>query len=239
MTAQHAARHRVETDLLLGLDAVIVRSVDPQKSIDGDGPLCPELSTTNSLEDLDLLHSTEADYRFHSTAYPQLVFGSGAADAKLMFVGGAPNEQDAVSGVPFAGPDGDLLANMLKPMGYSRQEVYITTLLKCLPQENQNVAPQDSEYCQRWLHRQIELVNPLVIISLGGLATSALLGTGSDIASIRGQWGGIGILDRTIPVMPTYDPAFVLQQYTKEIRGVVWSDLQQVMQKMEEVSSQI
>ena len=239
MTAQHAARHRVETDLLFGLDAVIVRKTVSQSRAIEEPQLLPSPEDSHSLHELKEHHASECYYCTQANVHAPQVFGEGAPDSKLMFIGGIPNEHEAQTGTTFAGPEGDLLANMLKPMGYARQDVYITNVLKSMPQKQHDITSEDFAHCHIWLHRQIELVNPAAIISLGEMATQVLLGVEQDISDIRGEWGGFSSGNRIIPVMPTFDPAFVLGHYTKEIRGLVWNDLQKVMEKLKEVSSQI
>jgi DNA polymerase len=128
---------------------------------------------------------------------------------------------------------------MLKPMGFAQRDVYLTSVLKTMPPEDQRPHNEDTDLCGIWLQRQIELVNPSAIVALGGLAANFLLGNGADISLLRGKWGSFSSSNRPIPVMPTYHPTFVLEQYTQEVRGEVWSDLQQVMEKLKEVSAQI
>ncbi len=239
MTAQNSARHRVETDILFGLDAVIVTGKSSQFDDNPEEPAAISLKDVHTLGDLEEHHASECPYCQDANEYTRIVFGKGPEHATLMCIGGAPGETENQTGIPCAGPAGDLLAKMLKPMGFAQGDVYLTSILKTMPPENKRPRDEDSDLCGIWLQRQIELINPTAIVALGGLAANFLLGSGEDISLLRGKWGSFSSSDRPIPVMPTYHPAFVLEHYTQEVRGEVWSDLQQVMEKLKEVSSQI
>lgn len=163
------------------------------------------------------------------------VFGEGSPDARLMFVGEAPGQEEDLSGRPFVGAAGQLLAKMITAMGLSREEVYIANVLKCRPPGNRAPTPEEAEKCWSFLLRQIQVIHPQVIVTLGNPATHRLLDTKAGIMTLRGTWQslpewapGIG----GIKVMPTLHPSYVLRAYTPEVRGKVWSDLQQVMKEL-------
>ena len=152
-----------------------------------------------------------------------LVFGEGNPDARLMFVGEAPGYDEDQLGRPFVGKAGQLLDRMITAMQFSRQEVYIANIVKCRPQGNRNPMPEEISKCIPFLHRQIELVRPEVIVVLGSVAAKALLQTENGISRMRGRWCSY----QNIPVMPTFHPAFLLRQ--ESAKKDAWLDLQQVM----------
>ena len=161
------------------------------------------------------------------------VFGEGSADADLVFVGEAPGRDEDLSGRPFVGRAGELLARMIAAMGLSRERVYICNVLKCRPPSNRTPAPEEVQSCWDFLVRQLQIIRPKVIVTLGNPATKALLDTQIGITRMRGQWQSlpdIGEGLEGIAVMPTFHPAYLLRQYNVDTRGKVWSDLQQVME---------
>lgn len=165
------------------------------------------------------------------------VFGDGHPDADLMFIGEGPGQREDEQGIPFVGRAGELLAKMIEAMGLSRQQVYIANVVKCRPPNNRTPSLDEVAACSDYLHRQIEIIAPRVIVTLGGPATKLVLDTKAGITSIRGQWHQYQppqVGSTPIPVMPSFHPAFLLRQYTTDNRKKVWSDLQQVMTKLGE-----
>lgn len=140
----------------------------------------------------------------------QVVFGAGNADADLMFVGEAPGEKEDQQGVPFVGAAGQLLGRLLAEVGLSREQVFIANTLKCRPPQNRDPAPVELEHCREYLWRQIELIEPRVICTLGSFATKLLRGEPTGIARIHGQ-AEIRVLGRrAVRLYPTYHPAAAL-----------------------------
>ncbi len=154
-----------------------------------------------------------------------VVFGEGNREARLVFVGEGPGADEDASGRPFVGKAGQLLDKIIGAMGLKREEVYICNVLKCRPPGNRTPNPQEIGACSPFLEEQLELLSPQVIVTLGSPATQTLLKTTDGITRLRGHWR----LYKGIRVMPTYHPAFVLRQYTKETRQAVWEDMQQVI----------
>ena len=153
----------------------------------------------------------------------QIVFGDGNPDAKILFVGEGPGEQEDLRGLPFVGRAGELLTQMIeKGMGLSRSEVYICNIVKCRPPGNRTPLPDEVAACRPFLDAQIQAVKPRVIVTLGRPAASLLLGEEVAITRARGTWREY----RGIPLMPTLHPAYVLRKYTAENRRNVWTDLQ-------------
>lgn len=152
------------------------------------------------------------------------VFGEGSPKASLMFVGEGPGRDEDLQGRPFVGRAGELLDKMIGAIGFQRNEVYITNVVKCRPPDNRTPTPQESQRCLPCLRRQIELVRPKVIVTLGATPLRELVGVSTGITRIRGQWQRLDMLGG-LPVMPTFHPAYVLRQYTQDVRRAVWEDL--------------
>jgi len=157
-----------------------------------------------------------------------IVFGDGNPDADLMFIGEGPGEQEDLRGLPFVGPAGELLTQMIeKGIGIPRSEVYICNIVKCRPPRNRNPLPPEVSACKPFLDGQILAVRPKVIVTLGKPAASLLLGRNVPITHERGTWQEY----QGIPLMPTLHPAYVLRQYTTETRRAVWQDLQAALER--------
>jgi uracil-DNA glycosylase len=157
----------------------------------------------------------------------QTVFGVGAERADVMIVGEAPGEQEDLRGEPFVGPAGQLLDNMLRAIGHSRapsegsplRPVFIANTLKCRPPRNRNPDAQELARCLPFLYRQIELVQPRLLLASGKFAIQALLDTPEAVGRLRGRVHQF----RGIPVVVTYHPAYLLRQLTEKSKA--WDDL--------------
>jgi DNA polymerase len=158
----------------------------------------------------------------------QTVFGEGDPDATLMFIGEGPGENEDLTGRPFVGRAGELLDKQIAAMGFARSAVYICNIVKCRPPENRAPMPDETSACTPYLMRQIELVRPSVIVTLGLPATQFLLETKSPMKDLRGRWHDF----RGIALMPTYHPAYVLRNYTDAVRRMVWDDLKQARDRL-------
>ncbi|UKI30926.1 MAG: uracil-DNA glycosylase [Lentisphaeria bacterium] len=152
-----------------------------------------------------------------------VVFGEGNPHARLMFVGEGPGEQEDLQGRPFVGPAGQLLDRMILAMQFTREEVYIANVVKCRPPHNRNPEPDEADACRGYLARQVELIQPEVIVVLGAVAARFLLQRREGITRLRGHWLGYN----GIPVMPTFHPSYLLRDPSG--KRLAWSDLQQVM----------
>ena len=159
----------------------------------------------------------------------EIVFGEGAADARVVFVGEGPGEEEDKSGRPFVGRAGELLTKMIEAVGWRREEVYICNIVKCRPPGNRDPQPDEVASCQPFLERQIRAIAPIAIVTLGKPAISTLLGRTVAITKLRGQWQEF----QGIAVMPTYHPAYLLRNYTRETRQAVWDDLRAVRERVE------
>ncbi len=155
----------------------------------------------------------------------QTVFGAGSEQARLMIVGEAPGEQEDLQGEPFVGQAGKLLDNMLRAIGLTRgdglpeRQVFIVNTLKCRPPRNRNPDPAETARCAPFLSRQIELVQPKLLLAMGRFAAQSLLATDEPIGRLRGRvhrW-------RDTPLVVTYHPAYLLRTLADKARA--WDDL--------------
>ncbi len=153
------------------------------------------------------------------------VFGEGNVDAKIFFIGEGPGENEDLQGRPFVGRAGELLNKMIAGMGLRREDVYIANIVKCRPPNNRQPAPDEVSTCTPFLVRQLEIIRPRVIVTLGLPAAKYMLETRLPMGRLRGQWYNW----RGIKLMPTFHPAYLLRAYTEANRAAVWSDLKQVM----------
>ncbi len=163
-----------------------------------------------------------------------VVFGVGSPDAQLMFVGEAPGADEDEQGEPFVGKAGQLLTKIIQTMGFQRSTVYIANILKCRPDTpgqsagNRKPTPEEMQTCIPYLHEQIDLIQPKVLVALGATAVEGLLGKTIGITKLRGQWRSY----RNIPLMPTYHPAYLLRNQALSEKRRVWEDMLAVMEKL-------
>ena len=157
----------------------------------------------------------------------QSVFSRGDPGAGLLFVGEGPGADEDRLGEPFVGQAGQLLDKMIAAMGLERGAVYIANVVKCRPPNNRTPTPAEMAACLPYLTEQIALIQPRVIVALGATAARALLATSIGIRSLRGQWK---LYQGTIPVMPTFHPAFLLRE--PSAKKDVWQDLQAVLERL-------
>jgi DNA polymerase len=164
-----------------------------------------------------------------------VVFGVGSIDAQLMFVGEAPGADEDEQGEPFVGRAGQLLTKIIETTGLSRADVYIANILKCRPDTpgqsagNRKPTPDEMATCIPYLHEQIDLIRPKVIVALGATAVEGLLGKTIGITKLRGTWKTY----RDTPLMPTYHPAYLLRNQSLSEKRKVWEDMLAVMEKLE------
>lgn len=249
---QRAARQFLRTDRLLGVDfvprptraapaaassAMTAGSVEvkPQPAA------APEQSSKMSVQEkqdaLDELRRRHDDLCPHcttATAHTQTVFGEGHPNANLMFIGEAPGQNEDETGRPFVGRAGEKLNDIITAMGLSREQVYIANVLKSRPPNNRTPLQHEVDACGVYLAEQIRIIEPAVLVTLGGPATKLILNTNTGITKLRGMWATYTDerTGSTVPVMPTFHPAYLLRSYTPENRRMVWSDMQQVMERL-------
>ena len=163
-----------------------------------------------------------------------VVFGVGDISAQLLFVGEAPGADEDQQGEPFVGKAGQLLTKIIQTMGLSRESVYIANILKCRPDTpgqasgNRKPTAEEMQTCIPFLHEQIDLIRPRVMVALGATAVEGLLGQTMGITRLRGNWRAY----RGIPLMPTYHPAYLLRNQALSEKRRVWEDMLQVMEKL-------
>jgi uracil-DNA glycosylase family 4 len=163
--------------------------------------------------------------KLHETRH-NIVFGVGAEDTPLMFIGEAPGEQEDLRGEPFVGRAGELLDKMIEAMGWTRQSVYIANVLKSRPPGNRNPQPDEIAACTPFLDAQIRAIAPRIIVTLGRPAANHVLGNDAPISALRGRFHDRG----GVQVMPTFHPAYLLRDPDK--KKETWSDLKQVMAEL-------
>jgi uracil-DNA glycosylase family 4 len=167
-----------------------------------------------------------------SSTRTQTVFSRGNPDAALCFIGEAPGADEDEQGLPFVGRAGQLLDRMIGAMGLSpAKDVYVCNILKCRPPGNRRPEPEEMAACFPYLHEQLALVEPRVIVALGNTAVGALLDTKMGITKVRGQWKLYR--GRTL-VMPTYHPSYLLRPSPQQAdaKRQAWEDLQLVMKEL-------
>lgn len=155
-----------------------------------------------------------------------IVFGTGSASARLMFIGEGPGQEEDLRGEPFVGAAGQLLTKMIEAMGFARDQVYIANVVKCRPPQNRDPEPDEVAACEPFLKQQIAAIKPSVIVALGRHAAQTLLRDSTPITRMRGKWREY----EGIALMPTYHPAYLLRNPAE--KRPVWDDLKNVMARL-------
>jgi uracil-DNA glycosylase family 4 len=164
-----------------------------------------------------------------------VVFGVGNPSADLMFVGEAPGADEDLRGEPFVGRAGELLTRIIETMGFQRSDVYIANVLKCRPDMpegssgNRQPTPEEMQTCLPYLRAQIDIIQPKVMVALGGVAMRGLFGTSDPMKSLRGRWHSFG----NIPVMATFHPSYLLRNQALTEKRKVWEDMLLVLERLE------
>lgn len=151
--------------------------------------------------------------------------GEGNPDADIVFVGEGPGATEDETGRPFVGRAGKLLDNMIKSMDLDRNDVFILNIVKCRPPGNRKPYDEESEKCKPYLKRQLQILQPKVIVALGGTAVENLCGKGLGITKRHGNWEEY----EGVEVMPTFHPSYLLR--SPKMKDVAWHDLQKVKEK--------
>jgi uracil-DNA glycosylase len=160
--------------------------------------------------------------KLHAQGRRQIVFGVGSADADLMFVGEAPGADEDIQGIPFVGRAGQLLTKIIEAIGLRRDDVYIANVIKCRPPGNRNPEQDEVETCEPFLFRQVDIIQPKVIVALGTFAARALLRTLDPISRLRGR-----VFEyRGAKLVPTFHPAYLLRNPAS--KREVWEDMKLV-----------
>lgn len=232
-------RQHVQTDRLLGAGAVPVGDGPAELLTGPDGkkrvalPVLSRTQKTEALAEMDEQEVRGCTACVLHESRIQTVFGEGDPDAPIMFVGEGPGQNEDEQGRPFVGRSGDLLEKQIQAMGFQRSQIYIANVVKCRPPKNRTPLAGEVEACSGYLRRQIEVIRPQVIITLGGPAAKLVLGVDEGITRIRGTWHEYTGVQPAVPVMPTFHPAYLLRQYTTENRSKVWSDLKAALKRLD------
>jgi uracil-DNA glycosylase family 4 len=201
----------------------------------------PEQRVSDPVKALKIIREDLGDCTrcpLHKQGRKQIVFGVGNPEAELMFVGEGPGADEDEKGEPFVGRAGQLLNNMIKAMGITREQVYIANIVKCRPPGNRTPEREECETCSPFLMRQIAVIKPKVIVALGATAAKTLLAMNSSMAQLRGRVydfkpAGVRSNDPNwdgCKLAVTYHPAFLLRDPRQ--KGEAWKDLQMVMKEL-------
>lgn len=160
--------------------------------------------------------------------------GEGNPNARIMFVGEAPGADEDAQGRPFVGRAGQLLDKIIEACGLKRSDVFICNILKCRPPGNRDPRAEEIISCLPYLQRQIEIIDPEIIVALGAHAAKTLLNTTKPIGQLRGQFHEYypGIGKPPVKLMPTYHTAYLLRNYSQENRRKVWEDMKKVLTEL-------
>jgi len=198
------------------------------------GPPTPERAIASAREAARIAPTLEAlralmekfdGCALKSTA-TQLVFADGNPLARIMFVGEAPGRDEDLEGLPFVGRSGKLLDRMIAAIGLDRSKVYIANVIPWRPPGNRTPTPQETQICLPFIQRQIELVDPDVLVTLGNPSTQTLLGTREGIMRTRGRWFDYDTGTRVIRALPTFHPAYLLR--SPAYKRLSWQDLRAI-----------
>jgi DNA polymerase len=154
-----------------------------------------------------------------------IVFGTGSATARLVFVGEGPGFEEDQQAEPFVGPAGQLLTKIIGAIHLSRSQVYISNVVKCRPPKNRNPRPDEIQTCYPFLDRQLDAIQPIIICALGSVAAQSLLNSTQPISKLRGRFYDY----RGIKLLPTYHPAYLLRNSDK--KRDVWEDMKMLMKE--------
>jgi uracil-DNA glycosylase family 4 len=202
----------------------------------------PEQRVNDPAQALKLIREDLGDCKrcpLHKQGRKQIVFGVGNPATDLMFVGEGPGADEDEQGEPFVGRAGQLLNNMIKAMGITREQVYIANIVKCRPPQNRTPEREECETCSPFLMRQIAVIKPKVIVALGATAAKTLLAMSSSMNQLRGRFYDFKPAGfRPLPgddwngckLAVTYHPAFLLRDPRQ--KGEAWKDLQMVMKEL-------
>ena len=164
----------------------------------------------------------------------RLVFADGNPEARIMFVGEAPGRDEDIEGLPFVGRSGKLLDRMIAAIGLDRSKAYIANVIPWRPPGNRTPTPQETQICLPFIQRQIELVNPDVLVTLGNPSTQTLLSTREGIMKTRGKWFDYDTGTRTIRAMATFHPAYLLR--SPSYKRMSWQDLRAIAKALEQTA---
>ena len=200
---------------------------------------CDRLRTRSGADRADAGSAARAAGKFRGCALKntatRLVFADGNPEARIMFVGEAPGRDEDIEGLPFVGRSGKLLDRMIAAIGLDRSKAYIANVIPWRPPGNRTPTPQETQICLPFIQRQIELVNPDVLVTLGNPSTQTLLSTRDGIMKTRGKWFDYDTGTRTIRAMATFHPAYLLR--SPSYKRMSWQDLRAIAKALEQAPS--
>src|SRR6195256_6174171 len=208
-----------------------VRSVAPPAPDEAAMAARAAAKSAKTLEELRAILDKFDGCALKATA-TQLVFADGDPAARLMFVGEAPGRDEDIEGLPFVGRSGKLLDRMLAAIGLDRKKAYIANVIPWRPPGNRTPTPQETQICLPFIQRQIELVNPDVLVTLGNPSTQTLLSTREGIMKTRGKWFDYDTGTRTIRAIATFHPAYLLR--SPSYKRMSWLDLRAIAKALEQ-----
>jgi DNA polymerase len=207
------------------------RAAPSDEDLPEEAPAVPMVFARSAAETLPAIREDIGDCtrcKLHALGRQQIVYGVGNPAADLMFVGEAPGADEDIQGVPFVGRAGQLLTKIIEAINLKRDDVYIANVIKCRPPGNRNPDPDEVDACEGFLFRQIDSIQPKVIVALGTFAAKALLKTQDPISRLRGR-----IYDyRGAKLIPTFHPAFLLR--SPDRKRDVWEDMKKVRALLQE-----
>ncbi len=213
----------------LGIDVWVPRDQDSEPASGHADTTVIAVSVTQDWEELraTVAGCTRCPLHQHRT---QTVFGVGNRDADWMIIGEAPGAEEDRRGEPFVGRAGKLLDEMLRAVGQDRSTAFIANILKCRPPNNRDPFADEASACRGYLERQIDMVNPRLILAVGRIAAQHLLCSDAPVGRMRGRVHSLN--NRQVPVVVTYHPAYLLRSPSQKRK--VWDDLRLAMQTVEE-----
>jgi uracil-DNA glycosylase family 4 len=248
-TARLQAQRILSTDVCFGLDAVPMAAEDAKSPMapsdvspaaapaqlqhatlaPAQGPPMNRQEKAQALAELQKELTQWLEANWPRDGWQNVVFGEGDPNADLMFVGEGPGADEDRLARPFIGRAGQLLDKQIAAMGLKREQVYIANIAKCRPPGNRVPTPEEAEKTLPYLERQIQIIQPKVIVSLGATSAKYLLQQPKlAITKERGQWRKYCGID----LMPTFHPAYLLRQYTADNRQKVWTDLKNALERL-------
>ncbi len=186
----------------------------------------------NAMHELNALCAGCLDCELGKTR-TKLVFGVGNASSPVMLIGEGPGEQEDLQGIPFVGRAGQLLDDMLKMIDLDRSRVYIANVVKCRPPKNRDPLPEEKAACEKWLRRQIEIVDPRIIICLGRIAATSIIDESFRITRQHGQWFDVD----GRRCLAIYHPSALLRDVTK--RPETFTDLREIRSEIRRLCPEV
>lgn len=212
----------------MGIDVWMSKAALPESQ-----PLVAEQTPVITLENWQSLQAEVAECKACGLCETRknTVFGAGNQQAEWLFIGEGPGQHEDEQGEPFVGKAGLLLTEMIRAMGLAREEVFITNIVKCRPPDNRDPHKDEISACQPYLQRQIQLIQPKIILAVGRIAAQTLLATDAPVSRLRGQVHQLN----NIPLVVVYHPAYLLRSLLEKRKA--WQDLQLAMQTLDRVST--